>query len=116
MDIVCGVHGKCQVVIQSFLVFGQIFDSVCVFSGKQKKTVLSRKCSAISYNSPHQKFYLSRNLYSLLWTQSCQSQKRSYHSDRNTEVSAHVSRAISNNEQSALIDCYYPLVCSHPPS
>ena len=60
MDIVRGVHGKCQVVIQSFLVFGQIFDSVCVFSGKQKKTVLSRKCSAISYNSPHQKFYLSR--------------------------------------------------------
>ena len=29
---------------------------VSVFSTKQKKTVLSRKCSAISYNSLHQKF------------------------------------------------------------
>ena len=40
--------------------------------------------------------------------------ERSYQSDCNTKVSALVCRAISYNEQSALIDCYYPLVSSHP--
>ena len=40
MDIVCGVHGKCQVVIQSFLVFGQILGQ-CVFSQGNKRKLSS---------------------------------------------------------------------------
>ena len=116
-DLVCD---KYQVVIESFLLFGQILDSVCVFSRKQKKTVLSRKCSAISYNNPHQKFYLSRHLYGhkVFNHRSFLGQQygRSYHSDCNTKVSALVCRAISYNEQSALIDCYYPPAYCHHPS
>ena len=68
MDIVRGVHGKCQVVIQSFLVFGQILGQ-CVFSqGNKRKlsSVGSARPSRIT--APIKSFTSPGSLFSIMDT------------------------------------------------